>query len=104
MYHAMGLHNGILRHLVSPQPAVVPPKWDVDLFVRLMERYKFTILSFVPAQAHQLAANKAFGEIDLSSVRTVGTGAGHTPDGLNARFTRRMSLDWYVEGRWSLCF
>ncbi|KZV73185.1 acetyl-CoA synthetase-like protein, partial [Peniophora sp. CONT] len=98
LYHAMGLHNGILRHFLTPQTAVVIPKWDVDLYVQLAAKYRINSMSIVPAQAHQLANHKAFGEMDLSSLRTVGYGAAHTPDELRMRLTRRMKLDWIVEG------
>ena len=94
----MGLHNGVLRHFLSPQTSVVIPKWDVNLYVRLMEKYKVTSMSVVPAMAHQLANHKRFREMDLSSLKLVGYGAAHTPDELRRRLTERMDLDWIVEG------
>lgn len=99
----MGLHNGILRHFFTPQTSVVIPKWDVDLYVRLAAKYKINSMSIVPAQAHHLANHKVFGEMDLRSLKTVGYGAAHTPDELRMRLTRRMKLDWIVEGG-LICF
>lgn len=84
--------------MLSPQTSIVIPKWDVDLYVRLMEQYKVTSMSVVPAMAHQLAKHKEFREMDLSSLKTVGYGAAHTPDELRHRLTKRMRLDWIVEG------
>jgi acyl-CoA synthetase (AMP-forming)/AMP-acid ligase II len=94
----MGLHIYILRFFLYPQTAIVIPKWNIDLVLDLIPKYKVSALQVVPAMAHQLVNSKRFNTMDLSGLVSVGGGAAYMPDDLRAKFTKRMSIPWYMEG------
>ncbi|KAI0036568.1 acetyl-CoA synthetase-like protein [Vararia minispora EC-137] len=98
LYHAMGLHIYILRFFLIPSTTIMIPKWDLNLVLDLIPKYKVTDLVVVPAMAHQLVNSERFNTMDLSNLSLVGSGAAHMPSDLRARFTMRMAIKWYSEG------
>lgn len=79
LYHAMGLHSYVFRALLSPSTVVILPKWDVDLALSLIPKYRVSHLSFVPSIIQQLVASSKLDKADLSSIAVIGSGAAHLP-------------------------
>ncbi|KAL0859175.1 hypothetical protein ABMA27_010999 [Loxostege sticticalis] len=71
-FHTMGL-NGALLGMAYSRTAVHLPKFDVDLFLRTIEKYKIAQVTVVPPVV--VAVCKAPGQYDLSSVKIIYSGA-----------------------------
>ncbi|KAI0313846.1 acetyl-CoA synthetase-like protein [Amylostereum chailletii] len=93
MYHAMGFHFYVLRHLLAPATCIIIPRWDTNLVLELIPKHTVTNLFLVPAHVHQLVNSDKFAKLDLSSLVNVGAGAAYLPVDLRERFTARMNID-----------
>ncbi|TFY65785.1 hypothetical protein EVG20_g5303 [Dentipellis fragilis] len=102
-YHAMGLHNGLLRIIANPATAIIIPKWDVNLVFDLLQKYvpppslesdaddngllneirRYTVtgLSLVPSMVLQLLSSPRLEResANLKTLMGLGTGAAHMP-------------------------
>ncbi|XP_059062432.1 uncharacterized protein LOC131855206 [Achroia grisella] len=68
-FHAMGL-VGCLVNLVAAQSNIIYlPRFDIDLYLKTIEKYKIKQLLLVPAVL--VALNKAVSKYDVSSVDTI---------------------------------
>ncbi|KAH8829590.1 hypothetical protein DL96DRAFT_1708713 [Flagelloscypha sp. PMI_526] len=81
MYHTYGLHIYVYRSFLSPMTLVIVPKWNVDLALKYIPKFQVTALTLVPSIAHQLANDSRVtaGNVDLTSVSTLATGAAYLP-------------------------
>ena len=73
-FHAMGT-NGLTIGLVTGATAVVQDRFDPATYLADVERHRATTLSGAPAMYHALLAHPDASTRDLSSVRTVTSGA-----------------------------
>jgi long-chain acyl-CoA synthetase len=73
-FHAMGT-NGLTIGLVTGTTAVVQDRFDPAIYLADAERHRATTLTGAPAMYHALLAHPATATCDLSSVRTVTSGA-----------------------------
>ncbi|NMO94064.1 class I adenylate-forming enzyme family protein [Actinomycetospora sp. TBRC 11914] len=73
-FHAMGT-NGLTIGLVTGTTAVVQDRFDPAAYLADVERHRATTLSGAPAMYHALLAHPDAATRDLSSVRTVTSGA-----------------------------
>ncbi len=73
-FHAMGT-NGLTIGLVTGATAVVQDRFDPATYLADVERHRATTLSGAPAMYHALLAHPDAATRDLSSVRTVTSGA-----------------------------
>ncbi|KAM3955980.1 luciferin 4-monooxygenase-like, partial [Aphomia sociella] len=71
-YHAMGL-IGFLSGFVVGRTNVFLPKFEIDLYLRTIEKYKIVRLTLVPPVL--IAACKSTANYDLSSVLLIASGA-----------------------------
>ncbi|KAI0766416.1 acetyl-CoA synthetase-like protein [Trametes elegans] len=79
MYHTLGLHIGCIRSVWRASPQIIIPKWNADIILDLIPRYRVSVLVLTPPAAIQLVNHKRIREVDVSSVVGVGCGAAYLP-------------------------
>lgn len=89
-YHSYGMILWILRVNLQQLTNVLLPKWDLELALRTIEKYKITLLPLVPPIVRQLAQSPLTDKYDLSSVITVASGAAYLPPDVAYQLGRKM--------------
>ncbi|KAI9320580.1 hypothetical protein BX666DRAFT_1909283 [Dichotomocladium elegans] len=74
-YHIFGLSVLCLNAFYKMQTVVIIPRFELQMFCELIEKYKVTLVSIVPPVAVALAKHPLVAKYDLSSIRTLGCGA-----------------------------
>ncbi|KAI0720518.1 acetyl-CoA synthetase-like protein [Cerioporus squamosus] len=82
IYHSYGLHFVAIRPVWQTIPVILIPKWDVDLVLDLIPKYRISILTMTPPAILQLVNHRRVKEVDLSSLVATGSGAAHLPQKL----------------------
>jgi acyl-CoA synthetase (AMP-forming)/AMP-acid ligase II len=97
MYHTYGLHTFIIRAFITPTTYVLLKKWDIrialsavsklvflpltyssrdiELFYYL--RYRITTFPLIPSVVHQIVDYLQTHKGDISSLRSIGSGAAY---------------------------
>jgi 4-coumarate--CoA ligase len=78
-YHSYGMILWILRLNMQPLTNVMMPKWNLELALKTIQKYKITHLPLVPPLVRQLAQSRLTEKYDLSSVIGAGSGAAYLP-------------------------
>ncbi|KAK5100486.1 hypothetical protein LTS08_005235 [Lithohypha guttulata] len=78
-YHSYGMILWILRVNLQPATNIMMPKWDIELALKSIQKYKITMLPLVPPIVRQLALSPLTKKYDLSSVTTCASGAAYLP-------------------------
>lgn len=78
-YHSYGMILWILRVNTQPATNVMMPKWDLELALKTVQKYKISVLPLVPPLVRQLAQSPLTSKYDLSSVVTAASGAAYLP-------------------------
>lgn len=89
-YHSYGLSMLCMRGFMVPQTFIILSRWDINLVMELIPRYRISFLLLIPSAIHQLVNHKDWDKLDLSSVKALGYGAAHTPTHLAERFGKRL--------------
>ncbi|KAJ4334820.1 hypothetical protein N0V95_009063, partial [Ascochyta clinopodiicola] len=79
MYHSYGMILWNLRVNLVRNTTILLPKWDLELALRSIEKYKITALPLVPPLIRQLAQSPLTEKYDLSSVIGAVSGAAYLP-------------------------
>ncbi|KZW03353.1 acetyl-CoA synthetase-like protein [Exidia glandulosa HHB12029] len=82
-YHSYGLHSYVLRGIAVPQTMVILPRFDVNLVLDMIPKYRIEMMGMVPSMVHQFLNSPRLPFADLSSLRSVGTGAAYLPPTLS---------------------
>ncbi|GJJ15935.1 hypothetical protein Clacol_010214 [Clathrus columnatus] len=85
LYHAYGVHVLCLRAPARPATVILMPKWNLDMVLDAIPRYKITTLNIIPSVLHTLLNSPKFQELDLSHVMSVNSGAAYMPPVLSNR-------------------
>lgn len=96
-FHAMGT-GGMSIGLVAGATAVVQERFDPARYLADVERHRATTLTGAPAMYHALLAHPDATTRDLTSVRTVTSGAAPMPVALAERIVARMPDAVLTEG------
>ncbi|KAH9949803.1 hypothetical protein B0H21DRAFT_726036 [Amylocystis lapponica] len=88
LYHSYGLFTFTFRNFLRPSTLVFMQRWDTDLALKLIPKYRITNLALVPSQIHQLVHSSNVAKADLSSVSDVVYSAAHLPPQLGKQLTR----------------
>jgi 4-coumarate--CoA ligase len=78
-YHSYGMILWILRLGLQPATNIMMPKWDLELALKSIQKYKITMLPLVPPLVRQLAQSPLTEKYDLSSVQSAASGAAYLP-------------------------
>ncbi|KAI0587235.1 CaiC, Acyl-CoA synthetases (AMP-forming)AMP-acid ligases II [Pyrenophora tritici-repentis] len=90
MYHSYGMLLYILRVNMAPITSIMLPKWDVELALKSIEKYKVGYLPLVPPQVRQLAQSPLTEKYDLSSVVSASSGAAYLPSDVAYQLAKKL--------------
>jgi 4-coumarate--CoA ligase len=90
MYHSYGMIVWNLRINLLPLTNVLLPKWDVELALKSIQKYKITHLPLVPPQVRQLAQSPLTEKYDLTSVISASSGAAYLPPDVAYQFAKKL--------------
>ncbi|KAF1846008.1 4-coumarate-CoA ligase-like protein, partial [Cucurbitaria berberidis CBS 394.84] len=79
MYHSYGMILWILRINLTKTTTILLPKWDIELALQTIEKYKITHLPLVPPLVRQLAQSPLTQKYNLTSVLAAMSGAAYLP-------------------------
>jgi 4-coumarate--CoA ligase len=77
MYHSYGMILWILRVNMLRNTNIMLPKWDIEVALKSIEKYKIRDLPLVPPLVRQLAQSKLTEKYDLGSVIGAASGAAY---------------------------
>lgn len=89
-YHSYGMILWILRVNLAPATNIMLPKWDIELALRSIEKYKITMLPLVPPIVRQLAQSPLTEKYDLSSVIVAASGAAYLPPDVAYQLAKKL--------------
>ncbi|KAG2123810.1 hypothetical protein DEU56DRAFT_759917 [Suillus clintonianus] len=99
VYHSVALFTTNFFNFLQPSTTVMLPKWNIDLFFDSVSKYRITTISLVPSLVHQLVHHPRFETADLSSIKSIGSGAAHLPPQLAAQLCARFpNMERITEG------
>lgn len=90
MYHSYGMILWILRINLMQLTNVLLPKWNIELALRTIERYKLMVLPLVPPLVRQLAQSPLTDKYDLSSVIGAVSGAAYLPPDVAYQLAKKL--------------
>lgn len=90
VYHSYGMILWILRVNLQQLTNVMLPKWDLELALKSIEKYKITQLPLVPPLVRQLAQSPLTEKYDLSSVITAASGAAYLPPDVAYQLAKKL--------------
>jgi 4-coumarate--CoA ligase len=80
----------ILRINLLPATNVMLPKWNLELALQSIEKYKITFLPLVPPIVRQLAQSPLTEKYDLSSVTGCASGAAYLPPDVSHQLGQKL--------------
>jgi 4-coumarate--CoA ligase len=90
MYHSYGMILWILRVNLLRNTSIMFPKWDLELALRSIQKYKVTHLPLVPPLVRQLAQSPLTEKYDLSSVIGAVSGAAYLPPDVAYQLAKKL--------------
>ncbi|KQU89756.1 long-chain fatty acid--CoA ligase [Variovorax sp. Root318D1] len=97
LFHMLGLQNGMNMPMFLGATAVMMPRWDPAMAVRLIERHAVTAWSAPPAMVIDLFSHPDAERRDLSSLALLSGGGAAMPEAVAAMLLQRHGLS-YNEG------
>ncbi|KAG6336875.1 hypothetical protein ID866_2201 [Astraeus odoratus] len=79
IHHSYGLNVTTFRCFSEPLTMLFLSKWDADMFLDALPKYRVTSLALVPSLIHQIVHHPRFMTADFSTVQTINSGAAHLP-------------------------
>ncbi|KAF8203424.1 hypothetical protein K438DRAFT_1964909 [Mycena galopus ATCC 62051] len=112
MFHTFGLHVYVLYSTLAPTTYIILEKWNTVQYLNTIAKhvlvlrpsilYRATDLTLVPSVIHQLVNHPDIETADLSSVRTVISGAAYLPPELAAQMKSVLNEDAVVHQGYGL--
>lgn len=90
MYHSYGMILWILRINLIQNTTILLPKWDLELALKSIEKYKITHLPLVPPLVRQLAQSPLTEKYNLSSVIGAASGAAYLPPDVAYQLAKKL--------------
>jgi acyl-CoA synthetase (AMP-forming)/AMP-acid ligase II len=90
MYHSYGMIIWILRVNMIKQTSIMLPKWDLELALKSIQKYRITHLPLVPPLVRQLAQSPLTEKYDLSSVIGASSGAAYLPPDVAYQLAKKL--------------
>ncbi|OQU99291.1 hypothetical protein CLAIMM_04944 isoform 1 [Cladophialophora immunda] len=91
-YHSYGMIMWILRVNLAPATNIMMSKWNVELALKSIEKYKITVLPLVPPIVRQLAQSPLTEKYDLSSVVSCSSGAAYLPPDVAYQLAQKLPV------------
>ncbi|CAD6568435.1 MAG: hypothetical protein CYPHOPRED_002562 [Cyphobasidiales sp. Tagirdzhanova-0007] len=92
--HIYGMTKLVHLPILDGQTLIVVPRWDTEVCLKVIQRYKVTMILLVPPVALALASDPLVDKYDVSSIKYVISGAAPLGSELQERLRNR--LDCYV--------
>ncbi|KAJ3980433.1 hypothetical protein F5890DRAFT_1541611 [Lentinula detonsa] len=96
MHHSYGLHVYCFQSLLVPATFVMMPNWNINAALKAIPKYRVTSFPLIPSVVHQLMNHPRISSVDLSSLRSVGSGAAYLPPPLADKFKALMPKESLV--------
>lgn len=90
MYHSYGMIVWILRVNLMKSTNIMLPKWDLELALKSIQKYRITVLPLVPPLVRQLAQSPLTEKYDLSSVAGAVSGAAYLPPDVAYQLAKKL--------------
>ncbi|KAH7072655.1 4-coumarate-CoA ligase-like protein [Paraphoma chrysanthemicola] len=90
MYHSYGMILWILRINLMQNTHIMLPKWDIELALQSIQKYRITLLPLVPPLVRQLAQSQLTEKYDLSSVIGAVSGAAYLPPDVAYKLAKKL--------------
>ncbi|OAP64118.1 hypothetical protein AYL99_00090 [Fonsecaea erecta] len=91
-YHSYGMIMWILRVNLAPATNVMMAKWDIELALKSIQKYKVTVLTLVPPIVRQLAQSPLTDKYDLSSIVSCSSGAAYLPPDVAYQLAQKLPV------------
>ncbi|KAF8887155.1 hypothetical protein BD779DRAFT_1786298 [Infundibulicybe gibba] len=99
MHHSYGLHAYIFQNCLAPSTVVIISRWNTEVALKAVSKFRVTHLSLIPSIVHQLVNYPRIHEADFSSVMTMTCGAAYLPAELNVKMSALVPKDTvFLEG------
>jgi acyl-CoA synthetase (AMP-forming)/AMP-acid ligase II len=92
LYHTGGLNFGLNAHLGVGATVVLMPRFELEKYLALAERYRATMVGGPPPVILALTKSPAWNKFDLSAVRCAGCGAAPLGPDLQEAFEQRTGV------------
>lgn len=93
LFHIYGLVVVLNMGLYTGATIVTMPRFDLEQFLQIVQRYKITLAHLVPPIVLALSKNPVVDRYDLSSLHTIFSGAAPLGEGLTRACTSRIKCD-----------
>jgi acyl-CoA synthetase (AMP-forming)/AMP-acid ligase II len=93
MYHLYGLHIVVNLGLSEGATIVTVPRYDLDQFLQVLEKYKVTVAPLVPPLVLTLSLAPQVDQHDLSALRVIHCGAAMLADNIAQDCSRRLGCE-----------
>jgi acyl-CoA synthetase (AMP-forming)/AMP-acid ligase II len=93
MYHLYGLHVVVNLGLSEGATIVTVPRYDLDQFLRVLEKYKVTVAPLVPPLVLTLSQAPQVDQHDLSSLRLIHCGAAMLAENIAQDCSQRLGCE-----------
>lgn len=90
MYHSYGMILWILRVNMLHNTTIMLLKWDIELALKSIQKYKITHLPLVPPLVRQLAQSDLTTKYNLSSVIGAASGAAYLPPDVAYQLAKKL--------------
>jgi len=93
MYHLYGLHIVVNLGLSEGATIVTVPRYDLDQFLQVLEKYKVTVAPLVPPLVLTLSLAPQVEQHNLSALRLIHCGAAMLADNIAQDCSRRLGCE-----------
>ncbi|GAB4842918.1 Probable CoA ligase ccl7 [Ancistrocladus abbreviatus] len=98
LFHVFGLAVLLYAQLQRGNAVVIMPRFDLEMLLRSIEKYRVTYLWVVPPIMLALAKQSAVKKYDLSSLKQVGSGAAPLGKEIMVEFAKNVPNAMVVQG------
>jgi fatty-acyl-CoA synthase len=96
-FHVTGMQNAMNGTLYQCATAVVIPRWDREVALQCIERYRVTGTQMITPMVVDMLSHPEIGRFDLSSLTSIGGGGAAMPEAVAHKLKQLLGLD-YIEG------
>jgi fatty-acyl-CoA synthase len=97
LFHVTGMQNSMNSPIYTGATIVILPRWDRKVAAELIQRYKVTGWTAVPAMVVDLLSSPEIDKYDLSSIKLMGGGGAAMPEAIAQKLQDLCGIT-YLEG------
>ncbi|XP_074272189.1 putative CoA ligase CCL7 [Silene latifolia] len=98
MFHVFGLSVILYSQLQIGNAVVTMAKFDLELMLKAIEKYRITHLWVVPPVVLALVKHSAVNKYDLSSLKQIGSGAAPLGKEIMSECSKKLPHAWILQG------